>query len=187
MRTQLFARTAGAAAFALVFWQCGGGDNEGSRTTSAARSDRVDACELVQASEVETIIGASIASAKGNFSEHTYTKPVNYTASCMYMGERAVMLAVTYPVARGKGTSEQLAARITEQLRSQVGSDPSTDELFKTTQVRPVEGFAGPAAEYTMLEQTTLEVHAGEYTLKVMAPSLEGARGVVTKAVERLD
>jgi hypothetical protein len=136
---------------------------------------------------VATILGASIASTKGNFSEHTHTELPSYTASCMYMGERAVMLAVNYPARSGQASSEQLAARITEQLRSQVGSDPSTDELFRSIQVRPVAGLDGPAAEYEMLDQTTLEAHTGDHVLKVTAPSLEDARAIATKAIERLD
>lgn len=187
MRTQAFGRAAGAAAFALVLWQCGGGDSKQSRTASAARAGRVEACELVPKSEMETILGASVASAKGNFSEHTYTTPPSYTASCMYMGERAVMLAVNYPATSGQASSEQLGARVTEQLRSQVGSDPSTDELFRSIQVRPVAGLAGLAAEYEMLDQTTLEVHSGDHVLKVTSPSLDDARRIATTAIERLD
>ena len=186
MKTRPLARAAGAAALALVLWQCGGGD-DGARGASAASSRRVDACALVPKDEVETIVGASIASASGNFSEHTYTKPVSFTASCMYMGERAVMLGVHYPVPQGRGTSEELASRITEQLRSAADDDPSIDELYKTTEVRPVAGLAGPAAEYVMLDQTTLEARAGQYQLKVVAPSLESARGVAAKAIEQLE
>ena len=187
MRTRPFARAATAAAFTLVLWQCGGGGDEGSRTAAAGRGARVEACELVPKSEMETIVGASVASTQGNFSEHTYTTPPSYTASCMYLGERAVMLAVNYPAPRRQISSEQLAAQITEHLRSQVGSDPSTDELFKSIQVRPVTGLAGAAAEYEMMDQTTLEVHTGDHMLKVMAPSLDAARGVAGKALERLN
>jgi hypothetical protein len=169
-----------------VLWQCGGGD-DGARSTSADSSRRVDACALVPKHEVETLVGASIASASGNFSEHTYTKPVSFTASCMYMGDRAVMLGVHYPVPQSRGTSEELASRITKQLRSHAEEDPSIKELYNTTEVRPVAGLTGPAAEYAMLDQTTLEVQAGQYRLKVVAPSLETARGVAAKAIERLE
>ena len=186
MRTQPFGRAVGAAVSALLLWQCGGGGDGGSRTATADKGGRVDACELVPKSEMETIVGVSVASTKGHLSEHTYTTPPGYTASCRYLGERAVMLAVDYPAPRQQMSSEQLAARVTKQLRSQVGSDPSTDELFRSIQVRPVTGLAGPAAEYEMMEQTTLEVHTGDYMLKVMAPSLDDARGVAAKALERL-
>ncbi len=103
------------------------------------------------------------------------------------MGERAVMLAVNYPATSGQASSEQLAARVTKLLRSQVGSDPGTDEFFNSVQVRPVAGLACPAAEYEMLDQTALEVHTGDRALKVTAPSLDDARRIATTAIERLD
>ncbi|MGH7578959.1 MAG: hypothetical protein ACREM9_02215 [Gemmatimonadales bacterium] len=179
-------RVAGTATLALVLWQCGG-DTEAARSASAP-PNRVDACELVPKQEVETIVGASIANASANFSEHTYTKPVSFTASCMYTGaKRAVMLWVDYPNPESRWTSEELASRISEQLRSDAEEEPSIKELYRSTEVRPVAGLAGAAAEYAMLDQTTLEVRAGQYHLKVVAPSSEIARGVAAKALERLE
>jgi hypothetical protein len=179
----------------LWSWGCGGGRDaaEDARadagTAEAASRDRVDACALVPKQEVATIVGGSIADASGDFSEHTYTKPVSFTASCRYMGERAVMLGVNYPVPPRRGTSAQLASTISERLRSQAEgeSDPGIAELYQSIEVRPVEGLAGPAAEYAMLDQTTLEASAGGYRLTVMAPSLESARTIAAKAFERLE
>jgi hypothetical protein len=188
MTTRPFGRAAGVAALVLTLWRCSGDDTKpATDSASGTGSARIDACALVPKSEVELIVGTPVTNATGNLSEHNYTKPVSYTASCMYLGERTVMLGVNYPVPAGRTTSEQLAGRITEHLRSQVGSDPSTDELFRRIQVRPVGGLAGPAAEYAMLDQTTLELHAGDYRLKIMAPSLGNARALAEKATSRLE
>ncbi len=56
----------------LAVWS---GDSKQSRTASATGTSRVEACDLVPKSEMETILGASIPSAKGNFSQETYTTP----------------------------------------------------------------------------------------------------------------
>jgi hypothetical protein len=164
--------------------EAGGGEKEG--VAAAASPGRIDVCELVPKAEIESIVGAPVANTSGNFSEHTYSKPASYTASCMYMGQRTVMLGITYPASSALASSQDLAARVTEQLRSQVGSDTVTDEIFRTIQVRPVDGLAGPAAEYEMMGQTILEVHSGGRIFKITAASLDDARAVVEKAIAKL-
>jgi hypothetical protein len=178
-----------AAALLLALGACGGRDAGGEEQdgpAAAASQERIDLCDLLPKAEIETIVGAAVANTSGNVSEHTYSKPVSYTSSCMYMGPRTVMLGVTYPATSAHSSSKELASRVTEQLRSQVGSDTITDELFRTTQVRPVDGLAGPAAEYVMMEQTILEVHADGRIIKVTAASLDDARAVADKAIANL-
>ena len=190
MHTRFIRRAAAVTALTLGLWRCGGHDAKTAAASASGSDDgsaRLDACALVPKSEIEAIVGTPVANGTGNFSEHTYSKPVSYTASCMYMGERSVMLGVTYPMPRSRTTSEQLARRITEQLRSQVGSDPSTDELFRSVEVRPVSGLDGPVAEYAILDQTTLELQVGNHMLKIMAPSLRSARAVAEKTISGLE
>jgi hypothetical protein len=183
MTTRPIGRAAGAAALALMLWQCGGGEDG---ATVAAAGQQVDACDLVPREEVAALVGVPVDSAEGRFNEHTYTDPVTYTASCMYTGGDVVMLTVHYPVAEARGTSADLASRLTEWLHSSEEDDPSIEELYRSTEVRPVAGLAGPAAEYDMLGQTTLEARLGRYQVKVAAPSPESARGIAAKALERL-
>jgi hypothetical protein len=178
-----------AAALALAVVGCGGREASGEEkggAAAAASDERIDMCELLPKAEIEAIVRTPVANTSGNFSEHDYSKPVSYTSSCMYMGQRTVMLGVTYPIPSARSSSQELAARVTEQLRSQVGSDTLTDEIFRTTQVRPVAGLAGPAAEYEMMGQTVLEVHADGRILKITAASLDDARAVAEKALMKL-
>lgn len=183
MNTMPITRAAGIAALALVLWQCGG--EEGTASASAAR--RVDACALAPKEEVEAIVGAAVTEVKGDFQEHTYVKPVNYTASCMYtVRPSSILLMVHYPYPKSGSTSEELASRITTNLRSDSEDDPDLKELYRNTEVRPVSGLAGPAAEYVMFDQTTIEARTGAYQVKVVAPSPESARGVAAKVLERL-
>ena len=189
MSIRWIGRAVSAAALVLAVGGCGGRDASGEEKGGAAAAtsnERVDLCELVPKAEIEGIVGAPVANTSGNFSEHTYSKPVSYTSSCMYMGERTVMLGVTYPASTARSSSKELAARVTEQLRSQVGSDTATDEIFRTTQVRAVDGLAGPAAEYEMMGQTILEVHADGRIFKITAASLDDARAVADKAIAKL-
>lgn len=181
MNTKPITRAGGIAALALVLWQCGGED----RTASASAARRVDACALAPKEEVAAIVGADVTEVKGDFQEHTYVKPVSYTSSCMYEGSSPVILAIHYPSPQSRHTSEELASRITEQLRSQ--DDPSLQEVYRGIQVRPVSGLAGPAAEYVMFNQTTLEARKGVYEVKVVTPSAEGARSLASKVLERLE
>jgi hypothetical protein len=166
-----------------MLWRCGGGEDV---TPIAATAQQVDACALVPREEVAALVGTPIDTAEGSFNEHKYTKPVTYTAGCMYTGRGAVMLTVHYPVPEARGTSADLASRLTEWIHSIDEDDPNIKKLYQTTEVRPVAGLAGPAAEYEMLGQTQLEARAGRYEVKVAAPSLESARGVAAKALERL-
>lgn len=145
----------------------------------------MEACELVTKSEMEAIAGGAV-NAKGDFREHTHTKPTSYTASCTYLGGEMISLAVHYPRLSSLANSEALAQRITEQLRSQSEDDPDLAEAYRSTQVRPVEGLGGPAAAYELGGQTTLEAHTRRYTVKVNASSPDQARQVAAKAIERL-
>ena len=190
MNIRLGVRAVGTAALVLAFGGCGGGDTGGEQkdgALGAASRGRVDVCELVPKAEIETIVASAVANTSGNVSEHTYSEPVSYTSSCMYMGQRTVMLGITYPASSTHSSSKELAAGVTEQLRSQVGSDTLTDELFRTTQVRAVDGLAGPAAEYEMMGQTVLEVHAGGRIFKITAASLNDARAVADRAIAKFE
>ncbi len=182
--------TVSAMALVLAIVGCSGREANGegkSAGAGAASDERIDVCELLPKAEVEAIVGTPVANTNGSFSEHDYSKPVSFTSSCMYMGQRTVMLGVTYPMPSARSSSRELADRVTEQLRSQVGSDTLTDEVFRTTQVRPVDGLAGPAAEYEMMGQTVLEVHADGRILKISAASLDDARAVAEKAMMKLE
>ncbi len=166
-------------------WRCGG-DAGAAAAEAGAQAVKVNACELVPRQEVERLAGGTLTEVDGDFQEHTYTKPVNYTASCRYSGMRGVMLVVNYPVPEIRQTSEQMAARIATQMRSDAEDDPSLREIYGNIEVRPVAGLDGPAAEYTILNQTNLELRAGTYSLKVIAPSLEAARELAARAAGRL-
>jgi hypothetical protein len=175
------------AAVAIICAGCGAAEQaDRAGASGGTAAEKVDACELVPKSEVEAIVGSAVEEAKGSFSEHTYTKPTSYTAGCMYAGGQSVILGVNYPRLSSLANSEALASRITQQLRSQTEDDPSIAEIYRTTQVRPVEGLAGPAAAFEIAGQTTLEAHARQYTVKVTASSLDQARQVAAKAIERL-
>ncbi len=187
MNTQRLGQVVGPVALALLVARCGGTAERPDRAADVGGGGtRVEACDLVPKSDMEAIVGATVVKADGRFDEHTYTKPTSYTATCMYMGERAVVLGVNYPNPQSQLSSAALAASVTEQLRSQETGDPATDEVFRATQVRPVEGLPGSAAAYEMVEQTHLEVRGRGYTVKVVAPSLDHATQVAAKVFERL-
>lgn len=179
-------RAASVAALTLIIAGCSGSEGaERAGTGGSNASERLDVCALVPSADVATIVGTAVTKTQSDFSEQTYSKPATYTSSCMYLGDRIVMLYVNYPRATSLSSGE-LASRVTEQLRSEVGKDPSTDEVFRTTQVRPV-ALSKAAAEYEMLGQTRLEVHTGSEVVTVLAASLDEARRVAELMLSRLD
>ena len=191
MTIQRPGRVAGGAALALVLAGCGGDSDRPNAASAGAASGgspgRVEACDLVQQSELESITGAPVTSTKSDFDEQTHSTPVTYSARCMYLGEQLVTLIVHYPTPSRPASSAALASRLTEELRSQAESDPSTAELLRTAQVRPVEGLGFPTAAYEVIGDTHLEAYPPGHTVKITAPSLDQARQVAEKAAERLN
>jgi hypothetical protein len=166
--------------------KCGGQASEDAQTANAAADERIDACALLSKAEMEALVGATVANTNSTFSEEKYAKPAVNTTTCMFIGERPVIIAVNYPITAAS-SSESLAARISANMQSASSGDANADALLKSTQVRAATGFEGAAAEYEMMGQTTIEVHRNGRALKVTAPSLDVARRIAQKVNERLD
>ena len=151
--------------------------------------ERIDACALLPKSEVEAIVGTTVPEADPHFSEHSYTKPVTYTAGCIYGGDNPVIVAVNYPTSSGATTSEQLAARLTKWLREEQESEEeaSIADAMQGLAAQPVSGVGSAAAAYDFLGTTTLEAVAGSYQVKVTGRSLDVSQRVAQKVIERLD
>jgi hypothetical protein len=174
-------------ALALALSACGGGGEPAQSAERADDAERIDACALATPAEISTLAGAQYTTAEGRFDEHRYMKPRQYTAACMYTGGGGmVMVAVDYPSAGGASSSAELADRLTKYLRSQEESDSTIAELYRTTQVRAVDGLPVPAAEYDMAGTTMLEAHLPDRKVRVTAGSAEAARKVARTVLERL-
>jgi hypothetical protein len=151
--------------------------------------ERIDACELLPKSEVEAIVGTPVPDADPHFTDHSYTKPVTYTAGCIYGGDNPVILAVHYPMSSEATTSEQLAARLTKWLKEEqeAEEEASIAGAMEGLAAQPVSGVGSAAAAYDFLGTTTLDAMAGSYQVKVTGPSLDVSRRVAQKVIERLD
>lgn len=172
--------------FAVLATACGG-----TRDVDAAEggpdAKEIDLCALMPIADVAKVV-PKISNAESHFSAHTYMKPVNYTAGCVYGGYGvAVILSVNYPVKTGNRTSQDLANSLTTWLEGQAEDDPDVAAMYKDLVVRPVAGMSGPAAEYEILDQTYLEVHAKGSVVKSAAPSLDQARTLAEMILARVD
>ncbi len=175
------------AGLALLASACTGTDDVDAAQAGPDGAAELDLCALMPVGDVQKVV-PGINEAEGHFSEHTYMKPVNYTASCIYAGNgAAVVLSVNYPSPAGNRSSQDLANSLTKFLQGQEEEDPDIAALYKNTVVRPVEGLPGAAAEYTMLGQTYLEVHANGSMVKSAAPSLDQARRIAEIVLARID
>jgi hypothetical protein len=175
----------GSAALALVLAGCGGQAETASGTGGDQR--HIDACGLATPAEVAAIVGTPSADTAGGFSEHTYTSPTTYSASCAYMAEgEMVMVAIHYPVRGSVPSAAELASTVTAHIRSQEESDSVLAEIYRTLPVRPVTDLPAPAAEYEIAGTTTLEARVGDHTLQVIAGSSDAARRVARTLIERL-
>lgn len=175
----------GSTALALALAGCG---SQGE-TASVSGSDqrRIDACGLATPAEVATIVGTQSVDTAGGFTEHTYTSPTTYSASCAYAAEgEMVMVVIHYPVRGSVPSTAELASSVTAHIRSQEETDPVLAETYRTLQVKPVPELPAPAAEYEIAGTTTLEARVGDRTLLVSAGSSEKARGVARALIERL-
>lgn len=149
---------------------------------------KIEVCALLPAADLAKITGRGITEAEGHFTEHDYMKPVNFTSGCVYAGGGvAFIISINYPRQASKESSQQLAKRLGDHIRSQYQDDPDVGPLYAQIEMRPVEGMAGPAAEYSFLNQTHLEVYAPRQLVQVVAPSLEEARALADTVLARLD
>jgi hypothetical protein len=175
----------GSAALALALAGCG---SQGE-TASPSRSDqqRIDACGLATPAEVATILGTPTVDTAGRFTEHTYTSPTTYSASCSYAAEgEAVMVVIHYPVRGSVPSAAELVSSVTDHIRSQEESDPAIADMYRQLHVTSVPELPAPAAEYEIAGTTTLEARVGDRTVQVNAGSSDVARRVARALIERL-
>lgn len=177
---------------------CGaGGDasaGDGSAARTAGNVQLVDACELIEQAQLESVLGKgedNPTSANYGFDDDSATK----YSGCAYAGANdAILLKLTYPYRAGPATSEEWAAKVHEDYTSSLRDedDPIAAAVLAGARTHPLDGLGDVAAWIDVREffgQVILHAikDGGQRThLELYASDLETARQVTAKLLEEL-
>ncbi|HSJ16370.1 MAG TPA: hypothetical protein VK939_18325 [Longimicrobiales bacterium] len=185
----------------LTLAGCGGSDDSAGGETAAdaggaARQDTrlVDACQLIERAELETMLGASVGRPTVQRDGFDDDSPVKRSL-CSYSGENdGIVLKVTYPYRENPGTSAEWAAKVRKDYTTslEVAEDPEALAMLGNVQVHPLEGLGGAAAWIDLREVAgqvvvhTISEGSQRTYLELYATDLDTGRAYTEKLLAAL-
>lgn len=191
MNTRLAVSTTLIVGLTLATTACGSGQEETAAGGSGDPIERIDACSLLTAAEVEAALGRAVAEPMRTEQDGFHPAGTSLVTVCNWdaggLTDGVALTLRQYPVGGPARSSEEWAEEVREQYEGE-RSDPDLADLPEIDFL-PMDFGSHSAVANVWEDFTVLEVYVdrtGAIQLGVSAPTTEVAEELARTAVSRL-
>jgi hypothetical protein len=178
---------------------CGGdadaeaGDRADAGSRRSGDVQLVDACELIESAQLDSVLGALVGEPDSFTSGFDDNSPTKYS-SCAYNGEKhGILLKLAFPYSRRFSSSEEWAEEVREDYVSSVEAmnDPELTALMGNPPAHALDGVGDVAAWIDTRSTSDMIIfHAiggrQRTHIELYAPDIDVARQVTEKLLPAL-